>query len=61
MTIQETFALASQHHNKGDFQAAEQLYKKILEIKPDHIESIFYLGSLSIQTRNFDRAKKLLD
>ena len=61
LTTKETFALALQHHQKNNLQAAEQLYKQILEIEPDHIESIFYLGSLSVQTRNFDRALQLLN
>ena len=61
LTTKETFALALQHHQKNNLQAAEQLYKQILETEPDHIESIFYLGSLSVQTRNFDRALQLLN
>ena len=53
LTIKETFALALQHHQKNNLQAAEQLYKQILEVEPDHVESIFRLGSLLIQTKNF--------
>ena len=61
LTTKETFALAFQHHKKNNLQAAEKLYKQILEIEPDHVESIFHLGSLSVQTKNFDRAKQLLN
>jgi len=61
LTTTETFALALQHHQKNNFQAAEQLYKQILEIEPDHIESNFRLGSLLVQTRNFDTAQPLLN
>ena len=61
LTTTETFALALQHHQKNNFQAAEQLYKQILEIEPDHIESNFRLGSLLVQTRNFDTAQQLLN
>ncbi len=61
LTTTETFALALQYHQKNNFQAAEQLYKKILEIEPDHIESNFRLGSLLVQTRNFDTAQPLLN
>ena len=61
LTTTETFALALQYHQKNNFQAAEQLYKKILEIEPDHIESNFRLGSLLVQTRNFDTAQQLLN
>ena len=61
ITIKETFALALQHHQKNNLQAAEQLYKQILEVEPDHVESIFRLGSLLIQTKNFDTAQQLLN
>ena len=61
LTIKETFTLALQHHEKGNLQSAEQLYKQILEMEPGHVESIFRLGSLLIQTTNFDRAKELLN
>ena len=61
LTIKETFALALQHHQKNNLQAAEQLYKQILEVEPDHVESIFRLGSLLIQTKNFDTAQQLLN
>ena len=50
-----------QHHQKNNLQAAEQLYKQILEVEPDHVESIFRLGSLLIQTKNFDTAQQLLN
>ena len=61
LTTTETFALALQHHQKNNLQAAEQLYKQILEIEPDHIETNFRLGSLLVQTRNFDTAQQLLN
>ena len=44
LTIKETFALALQHHKKNNLRAAEQLYKQILEIEPDHVKSICHLG-----------------
>ena len=58
--IKETLALAWQHHKKNNLQAAELLYKQILEIEPDHVESIFHLGSLSVQIGNLERASQLL-
>ena len=59
MTIKETFALAFQNHKKNNFKDAEILYKKILKINPNHFESIFLLGSLSLQTKKFDAAIQL--
>jgi len=58
--IEETFESAIQNHKKNNFKIAEELYKKILSVKPDHFRSIFLLGSLSAQIKNFDSAKQLL-
>ena len=58
LTIKETFALAIQNHQKNNLQVAEKLYKETLKTNPNHIETIFLLGSLSAQTNNFDKAKK---
>ena len=59
-TLEETFTLAYQKHKENDFKEAKNLYKKILELHPKHFETIFLLGSLSLQTNNLIRAKKLL-
>ena len=56
-----TFELAVQNHQKNNLEVAENLYKKILEKDPNHFQSICFLGTLSIQIKNFERAKKLLD
>ena len=61
LTTAETFALALQHHEKNELQVAEQLYKQILKTEPDHVESMFRLGSLLIQAGNFDKAQQLLN
>ena len=60
MTVEKTFASAIQNHQKNNFKAAEDLYNQILEIDPNHIKTIFFLGTLSVQTKNFDRAKQML-
>ena len=59
LSVEQTFALAFQNHQKNNFQEAENLYNEILKINPDHFKSIFYLGSLLAQTRNFAKAKQL--
>ena len=59
LKIKETFASALQNHQRKNFKVAENLYKEILKTKPNHFESVFYLGSLAVQTKNFDRAKQL--
>ena len=60
LSPKKIFNLAFEHHQKNNFQIAENLYREILKAKPDHIETIFLLGSLSAQRKNFNMAKKLL-
>ena len=59
LSIEETFALAVQNHQKNNLQIAENLYKEILKTSPDQFESIFGLGTLFGQTKRFDLAKPL--
>ena len=60
LTIKETFTLAIQNHQKKNFETAGNLYKEILKTNPNHFGSIFYLGSLLVQTKRFNSAKSLL-
>ena len=60
LKIKETFVSAYQSYQKGNLEAAENLYKKILKINPNHFGSIFYLGTLLVQTQKFELAKSLL-
>ena len=46
LNIKETFALALQNHQKNNFQVAEDLYKKIIKIDPNHADSHNNLGFL---------------
>ena len=36
LTIEETFALAVQNHKKNNLRIAENLYKEVLRINPNH-------------------------
>ena len=47
------------YYKKNALKVAENFYKKILRIDPNHFESIFYLGVLFLERNNFNRAKKL--
>jgi len=57
MKIEETFETAFQNHQKNNFKIAKKLYQKVLVKKPKHFQSIFYLGTLCIQTKKFNEAK----
>ena len=59
-TIKENFVLAVQNQQKNNLQVAEDLYKKILKINPNHFESIFLLGTLLAETKKFVEAKQML-
>ena len=41
LIIEETFAAASQNHQKNNFQIAEKLYNEILKKNPNHFETIY--------------------
>ena len=60
MKIKDIFSAALENHKKNNFKLAENLYKEILKINPDHVESNFHLGSLSVQIGNLERASQLL-
>src|SRR5208337_1362163 len=48
-TIPEAFAIAVQHHQAGRLQAAEQIYRQILAIEPNHADAIHLLGVIAGQ------------
>ena len=59
--IKEIFNSAFENHKKNNLKIAENLYKEIIKIKPDHSDSIFYLGGLLTQKREFHKAKELFE
>ena len=54
------FKKAVSYHQAGQFQQAEDCYKKILEISPDHSDALHLLGVLSHQTGKKDIAADLI-
>ena len=42
-------------------KVAEKLYKKILKINSNHFQTVYLLGTLSLQTKNLREAKQLFD
>ena len=43
-TIPEALAIAAQHHQAGRLQAAEQIYRQVLELQPDSVDVHNKLG-----------------
>jgi predicted O-linked N-acetylglucosamine transferase (SPINDLY family) len=48
-TIPEAFAIAVDHHRAGRLQAAEQIYRQILALEPNHAEALHLLGLIAYQ------------
>ena len=48
-TVSEAFAIAIQHHQAGRLQAAEQIYRQILQAEPDHADALHLLGMINAQ------------
>ena len=60
VNLKEIFISAYQHHTQNKLEKAEDLYQQVLKVNPNHLQSIFLLGSLLIQKRNLSLAIKLL-
>ena len=48
-TIQETLKSALEHHQAGRLQEAEALYRQILQVQPNHPDTLHLLGVLAHQ------------
>ena len=46
-TIPEALGIAIQHHQAGRLQAAEQIYRQILAIEPNHARTLHLLGMMA--------------
>ena len=55
-TIPEALAIALQHHQAGRLQAAEQIYRQILALQPNHADAWHLLGVINAQTGNHQLA-----
>ena len=55
-TTSESLSAAVEHHNAGRLDAAEQIYRQILVIYPNHADAWHLLGVLSSQRGNLQIA-----
>lgn len=51
---------AMQAHQAGRLRDAEQLYRKVLSVTPDHPSALHFLGVIAYQTGNREAAEKLM-
>ncbi len=60
MTIDEAVQIAVQHHLSGRLSEAEQVYRQILNVAPQHAVALHNLGQIAFTVRNYDAAIDLL-
>ena len=60
-TISEALALAIQHHQGGRLRAAEQIYRQILALRPDHAEALHLLGVVAHQSGKDELAVEYIE
>jgi predicted O-linked N-acetylglucosamine transferase (SPINDLY family) len=60
VTIQQAFELAQHHHQAGRLTEAEQLYRQVLALQPDHVGALHYLAATAHQHGQNDVALDLI-
>lgn len=56
LSLSQTLTLALKHHQSGELQQAERLYRQVLEAQPDHADALHLLGLLAHETGNAELA-----
>ena len=56
VTIPEALEIAVQHHQSGRLQAAEQIYRQILQAEPNQAHAIHLLGVIASQVGKYEIA-----
>ncbi len=57
METKELIHEAYKLHQAGMLTTAEELYRKLLDEQPEHIDALFFLGTLNLQQENYDTAR----
>jgi protein O-GlcNAc transferase len=55
-TLSEALAIAAQHHQAGELEIAEQIYRQILAVEPNQAEVVHLLGIIASQVGKYDDA-----
>ncbi len=61
ISIDQELAKALQYHQTGQLNKAEEIYKRIIEVNPDHSESLHLLGVIANQAGKNDIAVELIN
>lgn len=59
--LRELFQQAFSFHQSGRLQQAQSLYEQILQISPQHADSLHLLGLIAYKSNNFAQAHSLID
>jgi predicted O-linked N-acetylglucosamine transferase (SPINDLY family) len=60
MTIGQALELAVRHHQRGEFPAAEAIYRQVLQVQPTNASAIHLLGVLAHQIGRHDVAVDMI-
>ena len=58
--IENLFQNGHTLHQTGNLEEAAMLYRKVLEIQPEHVDANFLMGTLNLQQGNLDTASTFL-
>jgi len=58
--LEEDFATAEQLFKKGEFESAENLYKKLLRYNPDYVQAARRIRDISFEKQKLERRQALL-
>lgn len=56
ITVEEAISIAQQYQQRDELDEAEALYRRVLELEPEHPEALHYLGVLHQQRGESDAA-----
>ena len=57
LTLNETFDLALKNHQNNNLQDAQNYYQKVLELDPNHSQTLNNLGAIFLVLRERQKAK----
>ena len=57
----QLFQFAFQNHQAGNLDAAQALYRQVLEVQPKHLDALHLLGVIAYQTGQYDTAIELIE
>lgn len=61
VTLAQALDVALNLQQGGDLRKAEEIYRQILQVDPNHADALQLLGTIAFQTRHFDAAIDLIN